>query len=585
MTTVEAVQRRQSSLFGWLSLAGGVGGGALRLRYGWPPLWLPAALALFSLAWPSPRAAVRALARLGAGRSPVSSGAYAHTGAPAGVRAPGWVWAACAGAGVSLALLVWAGRRVSERVPAGPGPLRWLVLAAVTVCVLGGATLLLGRKRPGPHPKSLVKWWGVSRWRRSIPSRLADAVAEAGLVHRAHADALPPVHMFARETGERTGLEYGYVLGRVELAGRPRWAGVGGAVLTLDLMPGRKLPEDVTAAVPVLRAHLRAAVAVVEEVDGGVDTVRLHAYRRHPLREPVDWRTLRPVDSGPDSGLAPFGRSAFAGRQSTFRWRLSTLVVSAPEQGKSTDFRAMWTGLVVQRVPHRVWLLDNKADYRGLRGAAHRVATGPLDGLAMLREFVAGLDGRYERSPAFDTGYEHTPTLAEPLDVLVVGELLDFLAFKVTGPQARAAGERGTVTDLRAEAVELVGYVGRRMRGASGACWAAAQGANKSGSTEKIMEAVRDWFPQRIIHRLTDASLIAPAFGRPAEQAPAHEIPPSLRGVGYVLDDDTGLPVMFRAAWVPPGDLDAAIIEPYRALMGAGQVIPGEVITEGGEAA
>jgi hypothetical protein len=203
--------------------------------------------------------------------------------------------------------------------------------------------------------------------------------------------------------------------------------------------------------------------------------------------------------------------------------------------------RSMLRGLVVQQVPVRLWLADNKGDFaswsteQGLGGYArdHGSCVDLLD------QFAGLVDQRYDQRAKW-TGedYAHIPTLHDPLELLVVGELLRALDGGTREQQARAQQAVVTITSTGREA--------------SAAMLATAQTATKQQSDRLAM--VRDLFPARTLLRVPNASMVAPALGVAAEFAPAHRIPEALEGVGYFLDPRTGHPVMYRCAYTPWAD-------------------------------
>jgi hypothetical protein len=320
---------------------------------------------------------------------------------------------------------------------------------------------------------------------------------------------------------------------RVRLVGAPQPIGRIGASLLLDLSDARVLPEDVMRAEKTWRRHLSADTIAWEPVD--VRTLRAHVYLTHPLTQVTSWLDLTHVDGSLDR--APMGVTAIPGQWATFWWRGSQLVVGGSGAGKTVTLRAMLRGLVVQQVPVRVTLCDNKGDFvdwstaHGLGGYAR----GHGDCVDLLDQFVARMDRRYDQRATWpgDT-FELVPTYTKPLEVAVVGELLPML------------GE-GT-KDQRQRAGAAIAKVARTGREAAFAVWGAAQTATKEEST--ALALVRDMFPGRIVLRVPNASMVTPALGVGVDAgAAAHLIPEALTGVGYYRDPNSTWPVMFRSAY------------------------------------
>lgn len=449
-------------------------------------------------------------------------------------RVPGWAWMCVCGV-AGMGLLVWA---------LGV----WVTGIVGAVCV---AAVIYYRYHRPLAAEAIVTPLSTPvdhrRWLAELPDRVADAVDAARLV-RGHADA---IGAYVTDTDEETAgpdllarlatllraPETTPAGERVQLLGTPKPVGECGATFLLDLDPAAVLPEDVMRTEKTWRRHLGADTVAWEPIN--TRTLRVHAYLDHPLARPVDWRDLTPVQGVMDQ--APMGVTAVHGRQATFWWRGSQLLVGATNSGKTVTLRAMLRGLVVQEVPVRVTLADNKGDFvdwstaEGLGGYAR----GHGDCVDLVTLFVDRMDHRYLDRGSWPDGYALVPTPWQPLEVLIVGELLPLLN---DGTQAqRQAAARG------------IGRVATTGREAACAVWGAAQTATKEQSVE--LGKVRDLFPGRIVFRVPNASMVAPALGVGVDRgAAAHLIPLALEGVGYHLDPSTGWPVMFRSAFVSRAD-------------------------------
>jgi hypothetical protein len=157
-----------------------------------------------------------------------------------------------------------------------------------------------------------------------------------------------------------------------------------------------------------------------------------------------------------------------------------------------------------------------------------------------------------------DAGYEWTPTLPEPAEILIVGELLTALE----GPSGRG----GAAAEIRAAVPPLLRRVARDGRAMAIGFWATAQTTIKEGPLDQL----RDLMPQKAACRLESEHLIEPALGSGAKQATARPdlIPASLQGVTVLVDPVTREQTYIRSGWIPPRDNRAALIDPYRRLMG-----------------
>jgi hypothetical protein len=462
---------------------------------------------------------------------------------------------AVAAAGAVTAVAVWSVRawRSASRparaltlglaVVAG-GTAAWTaggVWGRVTVC---GLTVVLAAVVLGPRLRRDEPTQGDdpgqgTGWRTQVERDWPGTARAAGLVHPDDREVVAPLLGPVTEPTE------------------------GALELLVGLRPVVRAPEDVRAAGETLRRRMGAQVVRVRPGDeSGMDTARVRAYRRHPMRVPVSWRDLEPLGD-PSGEWLPVGLDEWGG-PARIRWRMPLLITGAQDSGKTALIRAAIAGATVQSIPVRWWIWDNRADYRQLAGVAHRYASTWTQALAMLRELDAGLDSLIGSSPDLDSGYERTPRLSSPADVLIVGELLTALA----GPGGRSSGQ------VQADVQRLLARRARDGRALAHGTFATAQVSTK----DEI--PMRDLFPQRACCRVESESLVDPALGSGALErgADAHRIPPGLRGVTLLIDPLTKDPLYVRSALVPAGETGQAIVRPYRALMGRHlTVIDGEL--------
>lgn len=465
----------------------------------------------------------------------------------------GLVAAAVAGAAVVVVWSVRAWRSASRpvrvltlglAVVAG-GTAAWTaggVWGRVTLCGLSGVLLAAvggPRLRRAERTQSDDPRQGPD-WRTEVELGWPATARAAGLVHPDDKEAVAP------------------------LLGPVTEPAPGALQLLVGLRPVVLAPEDVRAAGETLRRRMGALVVRVRPGDeSGMDTAQIRAYRRHPMRVPVSWRDLAPLDE-PSGEWLPVGLDEW-GDPAVIRWRMPLLITGAQDSGKTALIRASIAGAAVQSIPVRWWIWDNRADYRQLSTIAHRYASTWPQALAMLRELDAGLDALIASSPDLDTGYERTPRLSSPADVLIVGELLTALA----GPGGKSSGP------VQSEVQRLLA---RRAR--DGRALAHGTLATVQVSTKDDVGPIRDLFVQKACCRVESESLVDPALGSGALErgADAHRIPPELRGATVLIDPLTKDPVYARSALIPAGDTGAAIVRPYRALMGRHlTVIDGEL--------
>jgi hypothetical protein len=463
---------------------------------------------------------------------------------------------AVAAVGGAVALSVWSVRawRAASRlaraatlglaVVAG-GTAAWTaggVWGRVTLCGLAGVLLavVLGPRLRRDEPTQRDDGGQASGWSAQVEREWPATARAAGLVHPDDPDVLAPLLAPVTEPA------------------------AGALELLVGLRPVLRAPEDVRAAGETLRRRLGAQVVRVRAGDeSGMDTARVRAYRRHPMRMPVSWRDLAPLDD-PSGEWLPVGVDEWGG-PAAIRWRMPLLISGAQESGKTALVRSAVCGATVQSIPVRWWIWDNRADYRQLSGVVHRYASTWPQALAMLRELDSGLDSLIESSPDLDSGYERTPRLSSPADVLIVGELRSALA----GPSGKGS------SGLRDEAVRLLSRRAADGRALAHGTWATVQ-----VSTKEDVGSIRDLFVQKACCRVESESLVDPALGSGALErgADAHRIPPSLQGVTLLVDPLSKDPLYVRSAFVPAGETGEAIVRPYQALMGRRlTVIDGEL--------
>lgn len=463
---------------------------------------------------------------------------------------------AVAAVGGSVAAVVWSVRawRAASRwarwstvglaVLAG-GTVAWTaggLWGRVTLCGLAGVLLavVLGPRLRRDEPTQRDESGQVAGWAAQVEAEWPATARAAGLVHPDDPEVLAPLLAPVDEPAP-AALE-----------------------LLVGLRPVLLAPEDVRAVGEKLRRRIGAQVLRVRPGDeSGMDVAQVRAYRRHPMRVPVSWRDLAPLDD-PTGEWLPVGVDEW-GDLAMIRWRMPLLISGAQESGKTALVRAAVCGAAVQSIPVRWWIWDNRADYRQLSTIAHRYVSTWPDAVRMLRELDAGLDDLIASSPDLDTGYQRTPRLSSPADVLIVGELRTALA----GPSGKSS------SGVRDEVVRLLSR-----RAADGRALAHGTFATVQVSTKDDVGPIRDLFVQKACCRLESESLVDPALGSGALErgADAHRIPPSLRGVTLLVDPLTKDPLYARSALIPAGETDAAIIRPYRRLMGRHlTVIDGEL--------
>jgi S-DNA-T family DNA segregation ATPase FtsK/SpoIIIE len=159
------------------------------------------------------------------------------------------------------------------------------------------------------------------------------------------------------------------------------------------------------------------------------------------------------------------------------------------------------------------------------------------DTLALLRALTTVMQQRAQRLRG--NTLLHTPTVAEPLIVLIFDEIASLTAY---------TGDRKT----RAEVEQLVGLLLSQGRAVGVSVIAAVQDPSKD------VLPIRQLFSIRVGLRMTESTQTTMVLGAAARDAGAvcDQIPTSTPGVGYVCADGTSEPVRVRAFNVTDPDID-----------------------------
>lgn len=227
------------------------------------------------------------------------------------------------------------------------------------------------------------------------------------------------------------------------------------------------------------------------------------------------------------------------------------LLGGIPGSGKSGSITTLLCGIT--SIPHvALFGLDPKmVELAQWRPRASYVATADDDALRVLGALVAEMDRRYNALMA-NGQKKITPEMLSaelPLIVLVIDELADLVSTGVTKEDKAADEARSTLI--------------RRLIAKGRAAGVVVVAATQKPQSDVVPTSLRDLIAQRVAHGTTSAAMTDTILGAGQSQLGglAHEIPPSLRGVGFLLNENSRTPVRFRSYWVPDEEVAGRVAE------------------------
>jgi len=419
----------------------------------------------------------------------------------------------------SLRLLRWVHRALAVAAVAG-----WLLHRPALVAESGGieAVLLLWPRLHGRSWRAVVERWHTRRW---FTLRWESIAGQVGLsVHRPSKTAgVPATSVVPR-------------LVRVR---------VSGPVVRLWVrLPGGLTVADVERAAPRLAVAANVPRVLVDP-DGHAGarlTLTVQDLLGHPFASTVPDPDSVDVSQVPKA--VPVGRV-----EDGSPWLVpvgpSAVVAGASGSGKGS---VLW-GLVLALGP---WVRAGSVRLHGIdlkggmelllgRDLFSTMATTPEDAVALL-EWLA--EQCVDRTGALAGRVRsHTPTVAEPLHLLIVDELAAVTAYL---PDRQ----------LRDRADRALSILLSQGRAPAFVVWAFLQDPRKDVVPQ------RGLFQLTIGLRLRDTSEVAMVFGDGAliDLAPCHRITRHAQGTGYALPEDGGNPVRVRAGYTDDATIRAASV-------------------------
>jgi S-DNA-T family DNA segregation ATPase FtsK/SpoIIIE len=449
---------------------------------------------------------------------------------------------------LSTVIAAWAGRRLWAGVV-------WVVkrpLLIVSTALLVLVCRFIAAHGPGPLlaalgvvASTLGGWWWVAR--ASFTRHVTWPTRGAWRRTRIYRYRWQPGTVTAALDVRVDGVEYLPRLGRVTSTGSVD-------VVRVRMLPGHTL-EDWASAAPRLAQTFGALECRVRSVPGSVHELVLWFLTTDPLTAPVP---AFPAAAAVDLAAVPV---ALAEDGTVFTLRVAhthVLVGGETGSGKGSVLWSILSGLGpgIRDGLVQVWAVDPKGGMELAFGAPlfARFAYGDsaADGsgkgtvpwqwqiAALLDEAVQVMQAR--ASACRGVTRSHTPTVDEPLIVVVVDELASLTSY-VTDRVIKAqllASLSLLLSQGRAVGVTLIG---------------ATQDARKD------VLGMRDLFPTRIALRTAEAEQADLILGAGSRNRGAFtdRINPTTPGVGYVNVDGTPEPVRVRFTHITDHDITALV--------------------------
>ncbi len=308
--------------------------------------------------------------------------------------------------------------------------------------------------------------------------------------------------------------------------------------LRVELLPGQT-PEQWAEQAEALRHVFRARSCRVRS-DKRPGFVWLDLMFIDPLAAVVPLAVVDGPDATGDLDGLPVGR-----REDGRPWTLPVrgthvLVAGATGSGKGSVLWSTIRGLGpwVRSGLVELWVADPKGGMELATGAPMfaRFATNLSDIADLLDDAVSRMQERAERLRG--VARLHTPTVGDPLIVVIVDELASLTAYVMDRELKRrlSASLPLLLSQGRAPGVVVL---------------AAVQDPRKD------VLPFRDLFPVRVVLRMTEAEQVDLVLGSGIRDRGARcdEIPESQPGVGFVLVDGLAEPVRVRACWVDDDEI------------------------------
>jgi hypothetical protein len=293
----------------------------------------------------------------------------------------------------------------------------------------------------------------------------------------------------------------------------------------VDMSTVGKTARDLSSRIETVTASLHAYQTLVERVSPAHARITV-MFSRPSIQSPITQTSPSSISSDPDNPIIDLEALPIyldqTDQQAAISMTTSILIAGASESGKSNLVWYLLSSLNELGIPYRLWVID----------PAGGVELNDLEQSPLTRQYVDRVKDISRIVNAFRSSMDtrlsamksrrvrrHFPTVAEPLEIMVIDELL-LCKKELQGGDADSP--LGEVLASGRKALHIV--------------W----GCSQLGQVD-VIGRIRDLFPQRICLRTRNQEMTDAVLGTSAtsDGANCHRI--SRKGEGYVWTDLSGV--------------------------------------------
>lgn len=251
--------------------------------------------------------------------------------------------------------------------------------------------------------------------------------------------------------------------------------------------------------------------------------------QHYPWDAPVDYKHI------------PFATDAAGNPVTLGLLEVNQLMGGVPGGGKSGGITALLCGISRLENVALIGLDPKMVELNDWEPRFSRIATQEDDALAVLELLTEEMQRRYEW-----LAKSHMKKFApkdfspeRPMLVLVIDELADLVSVGVLKEEKDADAQRSTRI--------------RRLIAKGRAAGLVVLAATQKPQSDVVPTALRDLIQLRVAYATTNAAMTETILGAGMAQTGglSHEIPATLRGVCYIVNETSRTPVRARTYWVP----------------------------------